>query len=141
MKKLVLDANVIFAVLIKGNEKITKLIENNKIYVPDYMLFEIEKYEDKIRKRTKIDEEEFRELILDIFEEIIVVPKLYLDKRIRERSKEMCKDTDKKDAPYIALVMQLGDAILITSDKKLIECAKRNGIEVLSLYEALEKIG
>jgi len=134
-KKLILDSNVIFSVLISGNRKILKLLKENEIYAPDYILLELNKYEEMIVKKTKSIG--FKELIIEIFKEITIVPMIYIDKKNRDKAKKICKDTDIEDSPYIALVLQFGDATFITRDKKLIECAKRNGIDVMDLKDIL----
>jgi len=135
MKKLVLDANVVFSVLIRGNIKIAEFIKENEIYAPDYILLELNKYEKRIIKKTNV--RGFKELIIEIFKEITIVPMIYIDKENRDKAREICKDTDIEDAPYIALVLEFGDATLITRDKKLIECARRNGIDAVNLKDIL----
>ncbi len=54
MKKYIIDANVIFSALISGKEIFVKLFENNKIFAPDFILIEIEKYNKVVLKKSKL---------------------------------------------------------------------------------------
>ena len=54
MKKVfVLDVNVVISVLISGNIKIKRLLKENNVYAPDYLLFELGKYERRVLKKIK----------------------------------------------------------------------------------------
>jgi predicted nucleic acid-binding protein len=47
---------------------------------------------------------------------------------------ELCKDIDEKDAPYIALAIEL-DIPFITNDKKLYTGLKKKGFSRIHLFE------
>lgn len=107
---IVADTNILISALLKGNSINSQLIKAKIfcIYFPDYGLKEINKYKryiiaKRIRKSQKLSFD-FAEKY--IFEDIRVTPFDLYRKKIREAS-EIMKDIDEKDAPILALAMQL----------------------------------
>ncbi len=65
---------------------------------------------------------------------------MLMEKESKQRALELCRDIDEKDAPYVALAIEL-DIPLITNDKKLIKgLREKHFFNVLLLEEILQEI-
>jgi len=62
------------------------------------------------------------------------LPSIILDKEVKQRALELCKDIDEKDIPYIALAIEL-DVPFITNDKKLYKGLKEKKFTNIILFE------
>ncbi|WP_456384371.1 PIN domain-containing protein [Persephonella sp.] len=137
--KVVIDANIIFSALIKGNPVYLKILNNMDVYAPDFLLLEIEKYEKKILKKTQ-NRKRFKRVLYKTFEEISIIPRIGISKRSFKKAYEICKDVDEKDIPYVALSIEL-KAPFWTNDKKLIKRLKESEFpETLTTEELLKLI-
>ncbi len=94
--------------------------------MPDFALKELEKYEDVILKKRKLPISDFRLFIKNLFEEIIIIPKIAVRKFAYDKAIELCKGIDEKDTPFIALCVEFGYP-LWTNDKALIENLPKKG--------------
>ena len=135
-KIFVIDVNVIISVLMSGNIKIKKFLKENKVYAPDYLLFELKMYEKRVLEKNKMEMRILRELIKEIFEELIIIPSMYISKGIKREAEKLVKDIDEKDAPYVALTLAMEGSELITRDKKLIE-SLRGKIKIKNLKDVI----
>ncbi len=129
---LVIDANILFAALIKEGATIELIFnENIHLFAPEFLLEEFAKYKDEILRKTKRTEEKFNE-ILEILKNIItIIPK--------EEFNEFLKDAeiispDKKDIQYLALALKLNCAIW-TNDKGL---KKQDKIKVYHTHDLVK---
>ena len=60
---LVIDANILFAALIKEGVSIELIFnENFHLFAPEFLLEEFTKYKNEILKKTKRTDEEFNEI-------------------------------------------------------------------------------
>ncbi|MBI2107289.1 PIN domain-containing protein [Candidatus Woesearchaeota archaeon] len=113
---LVVDANIIFAALIKEG-KTYDIISNKEIelFTAEFFFVELEKHKESISKKTKRSEEDFNKLLSIIRRKIVLVPlkeiKPYLDEAERI-------SPDKDDVAYFALALKLKYAIW-SNDKDL----------------------
>lgn len=61
--KLVIDSNILFTFFWKNSILRDILSKKNiQLYAPEYALEEIDKYKEEIRRKTKITQEEFKEI-------------------------------------------------------------------------------
>src|SRR3989344_7586163 len=111
---LIIDANILFAALIK--EGITSdILFKHTLYAPEFIMDEFKKYKEELKKKTKRSEENFDELF-DLFERnVILVPKEEIAPFIDKAEKI---SPDPKDALYFALCLKQ-DCALWTNDKQL----------------------
>ncbi len=93
--KIVIDANIIFSALIKGNPVYIKILNNVDAYAPDFIFMELEKYEKRILRKTS-SKQRMREIIYKIFKEISIIPKIGLTKTNIKKAYSLCKDIDEK---------------------------------------------
>jgi predicted nucleic acid-binding protein len=103
--KLVVDTNRIIASLIKNS--LSRRIINHpflEFITPDYSLQELSKYEAMIRKKTKLNHEEFNLLLSLIFEKITIIPKEEYEDFLNV-AKTLIDDID--DVPFIAISLAI----------------------------------
>lgn len=105
---LVLDANIVFAALIKKSFtfELIKLLfrKGTTLYLPEYVCEEIKKREDKILRYSKLNSPELKFLIKILFKRFEVVPKSEYEEFI---SKAKQISPHPKDIPYFALALKL----------------------------------
>ncbi|HDM75224.1 MAG TPA: PIN domain-containing protein [Deltaproteobacteria bacterium] len=116
--KYVIDANILFSAFISGKEVYTLLFSEYTIYLPDFAFLELEKYKQRIIKKTKLTEHEFQEFVLRLLKDVTVIPNLLLSQASLTKAYELCQEIDEKDTVYIAAALELNLA-LVTSDKRL----------------------
>lgn len=136
--RVVIDANIIFSALIKGNPIYLSLIRNLEVYAPDFIFLELGKYEERILNKTS-SKEKMRKIIYEIFKGIHIIPKMAVKKSSMETAYNLCKEIDEKDVPYVALTIEL-DAYLWTNDKKLTEKLIEKGFKKILTTDEIIKI-
>jgi predicted nucleic acid-binding protein len=134
LTKYVIDSNILFGAIISSRRIYFEIIKNFDLYAPDYVLKEIEKYEEFLLKKTKLPKKELNSFLIKLFKGVTILPAIILDKKSKQRAMELCKDVDEKDAPYIALAIEL-DIPFITNDKKLYKGLKKKGFSEILLFE------
>ena len=98
---LIIDANILFAALLKDSTTRTILFNKKFEFIaPSYIFSEISKYRNYIIKKVGINNEDFEILLKLIFENIKIIPEAEYAKFAEELSKEIM---DVKDIPYLAL--------------------------------------
>lgn len=113
---LVVDANILFAALIKDGTTIELLFnENIRLFAPEFLLEEFFKHMDEIIGKTKRTEKEFNE-IFELLKEIIIIIPLDEFSNFVEHSEKI--SPDKKDIQYFALALKLNCSIW-SNDKAL----------------------
>ena len=136
MKKYIIDANVIFSALISGKEILVRLFENNTLYAPDFILVEIDKYKTVILKKSKMPLENLQDFIQRLFQQVTIMPALYITDENKQKAMELCEDVDIKDTAYIALSLEMNLSV-VTRDKKLYNGLKAKGFENIILLDEL----
>jgi len=129
---LVIDANILFAALIKENITSDLLFKNNlHLYAPEFIFAEFEKYRELIKEKTERTDEDFSKL-LELFERRITLVPLEEIRQFMQDAKKISPDI--KDAPYFALALKLNIAIW-SNDKELKE--KQSTVKVYSTEEII----
>ncbi len=132
--RLVIDANILFAALIKEGLTAELLISDKlQLFAPEFLFTEFGKYEALILKKTHRSLEEFNQFLKLLKEQIIIVPKKEIIPFIDKANKI---SPDPKDTVYLALAFALKSKIW-SNDKKLKEGQEK--IVVLSTEELIEK--
>jgi predicted nucleic acid-binding protein len=131
---LVIDANVLFAALIK-NSLTAELIfsEDLSLYACEFIIDEFLKYEEIILKKTHRKREQFITIMHQLKEIITIVPQEEYSRFMAEAEKI---SPDKKDVLYFALALKLKSAIW-SNDKKLKE---QNKVKVYSTDEVMKQV-
>lgn len=127
---LVIDANILFAALIKKSGT-SDMLFKHKLYAPEFIFVEFKKYKDELKEKTHRNEEDFNELF-DIFERtVVLIPKEEIETFITKAEKI---SPDQKDTSYLALALKLNCAIW-SNDKPLKE--KQKEVKVFSTSELI----
>jgi predicted nucleic acid-binding protein len=131
---LVIDANILFAALIKDSTTLDILFnENIHLFAPEFLLEEFYKHKDEILNKTKRSKEEFED-IYDLLKKVItIIPS--------EEFYQYLKDaeiliSDKDDISYLALALRLNIPIW-SNDKKFKD---QKTIKVYSTADILKLI-
>jgi len=127
---LVVDANILFAALIKRGITSELLFRNDlHLYAPEFIFIEFEKYRELIKKKTERTDGEFDEL-LELFQRRIMLVPFEEIKPFIEKAKAISPDV--KDVPYIALALKLNIAVW-SNDGSLKE--KQDTVKVYATHE------
>ena len=104
---IVLDSNIVFSALLKTKSTIGEIIFNSeKIYsfsAPDFLRDEIEKHWLKIKKISKLTEDELRESQYHLYKKISFIDERFLPQEEWLHAEELLKDIDIDDIPFLHL--------------------------------------
>ena len=129
---LVLDANILFAVLIKDSLSAELLFhEDLHLFAPEFLLEEFYKHKQEILNKTKRTERHFEEIFNVLKEIITLTPQEEFQEKINETKKI---SPDQNDVAYIALALKLKIPIW-SNDKDL---KKQNKILIYTTQEIKE---
>ncbi len=131
--KIVIDANIIIAALIKES-KTREILKNNKFEFisPEFIIEETHKYRTVICKKAGITKEIFEMLMDLIFENIKIINNEEYKQWI-DTAKELI--SDKKDVPYVACYLALKCAGIWTNDEDFKE---NKNIKVFKTQDMLD---
>ena len=132
--KLVIDSNRIIASLIKDSYS-RSIIYNRKFefFTPQFATEEIYKYKKYILDKSGMNEKAFEDLIMLIFQKIIIVSKENYSLFIKQAEKII---SDMKDAPFIALCLALDTEGVWSDDKHFLAQKK---VRVFTTKDLLEQ--
>lgn len=132
---LVVDANILFAALIKNSFSYSFLFSGKfHLFTPEYIFTEFEKHKEEILEKTERTTEDFFRLLEILKRRIILVPHEELVLYVEEAEKIT---PDPNDMVYFALALKLNCAIW-SNDKKLKEQDK---IKVYHTHELSKIMG
>lgn len=131
--KIVLDANILFASLIKSGIT-AKLIFSDKfqLFAPEFLFQEFHKYKPLIMKKTHRTSEEFEQYYSIVKNRIKIISKSQIAAYISHASEIT---PDPKDTVYLALAMMLKCGVW-SNDKDLRE--KQSEIQILTTKEIID---
>ena len=114
--RLIIDANVLIAALIKDDVTAALLYSKNlQLFAPSQLLVEVRKYKDIIKRKSGMDDEEFKELLKSFKRRITFIENEEFIDLLDEADKI---SPDEGDAPYVALSLKLNVGIW-SNDKAL----------------------
>ncbi|MBD3314039.1 PIN domain-containing protein [Candidatus Woesearchaeota archaeon] len=131
---LIVDANILFAALIKESASYDLLfVEHFHLYAPEFIFKEIEKHRAEILKKTERTPDDFRRLLDILKRRLNLVPFEELVPFVRN-AEETSPDPD--DMVYFALALKLNIPIW-SNDKKLKE---QEEVKVYSTEEIMKLV-
>lgn len=120
--KIVVDTNIIFSALLNTNGTIGDLLFNSdhlfEFYSPSYMRYEIEKHWVKLKKISKLSDENLLESKYLVFSKINFINEEIIPTKIWQNSEKIVEKIDIDDIDFVALTAFL-KAYLWTGDKIL----------------------
>lgn len=133
--KLVIDANILFAALIKGGLTAELIISDVlQLFAPEFLLEEFSKYQDQILEKTHRSKENFETFVQILKEYITFIPQKNISPFLEKAN---AFSPDPKDSVYLALALALKSAVW-SNDKKLKE--EQNHVKVLSTEDLIKNI-
>jgi len=134
--KLVIDTNILFSALIAGGKTREIIITGNQdLYAPEYTFTEIEKHQNEIKKKAKIDKPDLQLLINIILEQINIVPKPEFKSQL-PKAEKIIGEIDPDDIPFLALALHL-DSDIWSDDKHFQKQEKVNAWKTHQLIKHL----
>lgn len=131
--QFVVDANILFAALIKDSVTIEILVEEFvDYYTPEWILEEFYKNKDEILAKSDRTLDEFEKIFEYLKQRITIVPKDDYQEFLDFAEKIAPHE---KDAPYLALALKLKIPVW-SNDRNLKE--KQNQVKVYNTREILE---
>lgn len=136
--RLVLDANRLFAALIKDSMARKMLFHPSLEFIaPDYILVELSNHKKELLKKSKLPEHEFDIVFQSIFENIIIVPSEDIEPCYK-RAMQIMKDIDPDDAVFLALSFCSPNDGIWTEDAHF---KKQDVIRVWKTTELMQELG
>ena len=120
--KVIVDTNIIFSALLNSNNSIGDLLFNSgkvfEFYSCNYMRFEINKHWVKLKRISKLSDEQLEESMLKVFEKVHFLNEELISEKTWLASEEIAIDIDIDDVDFIALTKHF-KGYLWTGDKEL----------------------
>lgn len=136
--RLVLDANRLFAALIKNSVARKILLHPDIEFIaPDYILHEVLNHKAELIEKSKLLEDEFDILFELIFENIDVIPYEEI-KPCYQRAKEIMENIDPDDAVFLALALCSPNDGIWTEDMHF---DKQDVVRIWKTGELIEELG
>ena len=122
--KIIVDTNIIFSTLLNSKSNVGNLIFNSdkvfQFYSCNYLKIEIDNHWDKIKKISKLDDNQLETAQELIFSRIKFIDEIIIPEKIWINSEALVKDIDEDDIAFIALTKFL-KGTLWTGDKGLLK--------------------
>ncbi|MBI4406312.1 hypothetical protein HY571_00160 [Candidatus Micrarchaeota archaeon] len=131
---LVVDANILFAALVKHSKTTELLFQGDlHLYAQEFMIEEFSKHKEEILEKTNRSESEFFHLLEVLKHRINLVP---VEDFASYLEKGKLISPDPNDFQYFALALKLG-AVLWSNDKCL---KKQNAVKVLATHDIVNQL-
>jgi len=130
--ELIVDANIIFAALIRDSITVKLLfVDDLHLYTPEFLLDEVRKYQKYLSNKTHRTKEEFESIYNVIKKRIVFIPMNYITPFIKKADK-ISPDPD--DLVYFAAALKMNISIW-SNDKRL---TKQNKVKIYATHELYE---
>lgn len=140
--KIIIDTNIVFSTLLRTSTTFGQIIFNSdgifEFYSPRYLTAEIRKHWTKIKKLSKLTDQQLEESYDSLLSKINFVNEVIIPQKFWEDAEKITAGIDPDDTDFVALTKYLRGK-LWTSDLELKEGLKRSGFKnVLSTNEILK---
>jgi len=134
MFNYVVDTNIVMSMLISGKSHYLKLLSYYNFVFPQYLLFELDEYNELIIEKTKLDFNQLQEFTFKLFSSLTVVPSIVITQQSFEIANKLCERIDIKDISFVALSIETGFP-LMTRDIPLYEGLRKQNYRQVILFE------
>lgn len=142
--RIIIDSNIAFSALVNSNSLIAEIIigsgKRYQFYTSEYMLVELQNHHAKLKKASKLTDEEIETAKYELFKYINFITLEIIPQKYWLKAEKLVSGIDLDDVAFVALSLYL-KAYLWTGDKKLyngLKAKKYN--KVIFTSELLEKI-
>jgi predicted nucleic acid-binding protein len=141
---IVVDTNIIFSALVNSNSAVMDIIVGGqgqfRFYASDYTHIEIENHYDKLKKVSKLTDNEIGIAKYELFKYLHFVTLDIIPENCWRIAEELVKDVDIDDVAFVALALYI-QADLWTGDKTLYHGLKSKGfLQILFTAELRQKL-
>ena len=120
--KVVVDTHIVFSALMNAENGMGDVLLNFQgdleFLAPELLKIELNRYSDKLRKASKLSNQQLSESRLRIMEVITTVSEELISIASWTAAYALTKNIDENDTPFVALAIEL-NARLWTGDRKL----------------------
>lgn len=131
--RIVVDTNIIFSALLNSNGTIGEILFNSNdccaFYSCSYMRYEIQKHWEKLKKISKLSEEQLQVAYQQVVSKLKFINEEIIPQETWIMAEEITKNIDIDDTDFVAMALFL-EATLWTGDKVLY-----NGLKALNFKE------
>ena len=137
--RVIVDSNIVFSALVNSKSAIAEIIIGSggkyKFYTSEYMLVELKNNHDKLKKASKLNDEEIYAAKHELFKYIDFITLEIIPEKFWLQAEQLVLEIDPDDIAFVALSLYLR-AYLWTGDKKLYNGLKAKKIDkVISTIE------
>jgi predicted nucleic acid-binding protein len=118
---VVVDTNILFAALVSRRARVREALfveAKVSLFAPRFLFIELFKHQDRIMAATGLPKEELLDYLHGLLMRIRFVDEGAIPIGIWMEARRLCRDTDEKDTPFVALTLHL-DGRLWTEDEVL----------------------
>ncbi len=130
--KIIVDTNIIFSVLLNTDGNIGDVLFNSdgvfEFYSCSYMRHEIEKHWEKLKRISKLSEDELEESRFYVYSKIGFIDEALIPEKTWLAAEKIVENIDADDVDFIALTMHL-KGFLWTGDKQLYRGLKKKSFK------------
>ena len=130
--KVIIDTNIIFSSLLKTHTTFGQIIFNSEgifeFYSPHYLRSEIRRHRDRIKKISKLTDQQLEESYDSLLTKITFINEEIIPQKIWEDSERITEGIDLNDTDFVALTKHLKGK-LWTGDLELRNGLKKKGFK------------
>ena len=130
--KIIVDTNIIFSALLKTHTTFGQLIFNSdgifEFYSPHYLRAEIRKHWDRIKRISKLTDQQLEESYDSLLTKITFINEEIIPQKTWEDSEKITEGIDLNDTDFVALTKYLKGK-LWTGDLELRDGLKKKGFK------------
>ncbi len=135
--KVITDTNTLMSALIKASITRQIIFESGwDFYYPEIALRELEKYKGVILEKSGLTEEEYDDLVGEIFSFVRLVKTEELESNL-ENAKNVMLNIDPDDVAFVACALTFDDAVIWSDDS---DFDKQDKVKVLKTKDAVEML-
>ena len=130
--KVIIDTNIIFSALLHEDNKYANTLikndANHDFYAVYFTIVELFKHKEKIKKYSKLSDEEVLEVLYELLKRIHIINDDIISNISWKQAMQLVYDVDVKDVPNVALTIEL-EGKLWTNDIELKDGLRAKGFD------------